>query len=72
MAAGSRMLRGLWPDFRRALLPSAYCQLVFKPGSKDAGTSEWLRRARPPGFSAPAPAAAVAAITESPVVSVQS
>lgn len=68
LAAGSRMLRDPWPDFRRALpRPTVNC---LQAGSKDAGGSDWLRRARPPGFSAPA--AAVAAITEFPVVSVRS
>lgn len=47
--------------------PTVNC---LQAGSKDAGGSDWLRRARPPGFSAPA--AAVAAITEFPVVSVRS
>lgn len=40
---------------------------VFRAGSKDAGGGDWLRRSRPPGFSAPA--AAAAAITELPAVS---
>lgn len=50
-----------------SLQPTVNC---LQAGSKDAGGGDWLRRARPPGFSAPA--AAVAAITEFPVVSVRS
>lgn len=43
---------------------------VLQAGSKDAGGSDWLRRARPSGLSAPA--AVAAAITELPVVSARS
>lgn len=58
-----RMLRGQWARQSAAALPLTP-STVFRAGSKDAGGSDWLQRARPPGFFASA-----AAITELPVVS---
>lgn len=48
LAECSRMLRGQWALRSAAALPFTP---VFRAGSKDAGGSDWLQRARPPGSS---------------------